>query len=149
MCAYAHAHRGIYGDSGVFHDSNHYQVFKCNRVTACLIFIHHWDKTSPRPSCKSIWLCNCMTIDLMMLPFHTRPPHHLTLAACPDTFPFIFMHSMSPFHNSVNQLALLIPPTSAAVHQSRELCPPGWVACCGKWTRKPPPCCTCIYLASM
>lgn len=56
MCAYAHTqtHRGIYGDSSVFHYSNHYQVFKCNRVTASLIFIQQRDKSSPRLPCKSI-----------------------------------------------------------------------------------------------
>lgn len=70
----AHTHRGIYGGSSMFHDSNHYQVFKSNRVTARLIFIQQQDKTSPRPPCKSIWLCNCVTVDLMTLPFPTHCP---------------------------------------------------------------------------
>lgn len=76
-------------------------------------------------------------------------PHSLALPACVDIFPFISVPSVSPFHNSVNQLALLIPPTSAAVHQSTALRPPAWDASCGKRTRKPPEFCTSIFLASM
>lgn len=42
----------IYGDSSVFHYCNHYQVFKCNRVTDSLIFIQQQDMSS-HPPCKS------------------------------------------------------------------------------------------------
>lgn len=142
-----HSQRGIYGDRGVFHCCNHYKVFKHNRVTDSLIFIQQQDIRS-HPPCKFFRLCNCMAIHLMVL---ASPPESqcLALAACTAIFPFISMQSVSPFHNSVNQLSLLIPPTSAAVHESRALCSPAWLASCGKGTRKPPEFCTSIFLASM
>lgn len=72
VCVRTHAE--WFMETVVFHDSNHYQVFKCCRVTARLVLTQQQNKSSPSLQCKSIWLCNCTTADLMTLPFPTRPP---------------------------------------------------------------------------